>query len=118
MIISSAPSAPAFLRYIIIPPSKFHSPRIHLTWTEPVLKNGKIRNYLVFFNQSEEPHRVHRETFRADTFNYSIDVLGGASYHFHVRAVTIKPGLNASSFVKIPEYGKGCCLKDYLKEIA
>ena len=46
------------------------------------------------------------ETFGKDTFSYSVDVLGGLTYQFHVRAVTIKPGKNASVAVNVPEYGR------------
>ena len=38
--------------------------------------------------------------------SYTIDVLGGVTYQFHVRAVTIKPGPNASSTVHIPEFSE------------
>lgn len=37
---------------------------------------------------------------------YTVDVLGGVAYQFFVRAVTIKPGPNASSTVDVPEYSE------------
>lgn len=41
-----------------------------------------------------------------DVLHYTVDVLGGVTYQFNVRAVTIKPGPNASSIVDIPEYSE------------
>ena len=38
--------------------------------------------------------------------SYTVDVLAGVQYHFHVIAETIKPGENATLTVDIPEYGK------------
>ena len=49
---------------------------------------------------------MRRETFEKDTLSYSVDVLGGLTYEFSVRAVTIKPGENATLAVDIPEYGR------------
>ena len=49
---------------------------------------------------------IQRETFEKDTLSYSVDVLGGLTYEFSVRAVTIKPGENATLSLNIPEYGR------------
>ena len=49
---------------------------------------------------------IRRETFGKDTLSYSVDVLGGLTYEFSVRAVTIKPGENATLTLDIPEYGR------------
>ncbi|KAL9950698.1 hypothetical protein ACROYT_G043239 [Oculina patagonica] len=95
-----APSAP-FLNHTHIIPSKSHGPRINLTWSEPAEANGKIRSFAVFYSNEGE---VRKETFGRDSFSYSVDVLGGVTYQFHVQAVTIKPGPNASLTVTIPEY--------------
>ena len=38
--------------------------------------------------------------------SYTVDVLGGATYQFHVRAATIKPGPNATLSVTINDYGR------------
>jgi len=46
-----------------------------------------------------------REISGIDALSYLIDVVGGATYQFHVRAVTIKPGPNATLTVNVPEYG-------------
>ena len=46
------------------------------------------------------------ETVGKDTLSYIVDVLGGVTYQFYVRAVTIKPGPNASSTVNVPEYSE------------
>jgi len=105
---SSAPGAPDGPSHNIIAPTGSHGPRLNLQWSRPQQENGIIRNYTLFYSHSEDPQRVYTETFGADTFNYSIEVLGGISYNVYVRAVTIKPGTNASFPVVIPEYGKGC----------
>ena len=47
-----------------------------------------------------------KATFGNDVLRYTVDVLGGVIYQFHVQAVTIKPGQNASLTVEFPEYGK------------
>ena len=41
-----------------------------------------------------------------DGLSYTVDVLGGIQFQFHVRAVTIKPGTEALLIVDIPEYSK------------
>ena len=41
-----------------------------------------------------------------DGLSYTVDVLGGIQFQFHVRAVTIKPGIKALLVVDIPEYSK------------
>ena len=90
-----------------------HGPRINLTWSAPAEANGIIRNYTVFYNHSEDPQDIHTETFGADVFSYSVDVLGGVTYQFHVRAVTVKPGLSASLTEDIPEYSKYMCTDSF-----
>ena len=79
---------------------------ITLSWTAPSQPNVVIRNYTVFYHHSEDLLNAHNETFGPDVFNYTVDVLGGATYWFNVRAETIKPGENASLIVNIPEYSK------------
>ena len=49
---------------------------------------------------------IRIQTLRNDTLSYSVDVLGGLTYAFSVRAVTIKPGENATLTLDIPEYGR------------
>ena len=49
---------------------------------------------------------TQKETFGKDTLSYSVDVLGGLTYEFRVRAVTIKPGENVSLTVDVPEYSE------------
>ena len=79
---------------------------ITLSWTAPSQPNGVIRNYTVFYHHSEDPLNTHNETFGPDVFSYTVDVLGGVTYWFDVRAEIIKPGENASLIVNISEYRK------------
>ena len=74
-----------------------------MTWSIPAKPNGVIRNYTVFYSYNGNPPR---EISGIDALSYLVDVLGGATYQFHVRAVTIKPGPNATVTVNVPEYGK------------
>ena len=60
----------------------------------------------MFYHHSEDPLNTHNETFGPDVFSYTIDVLGGVTYWFDVRAEIIKPGENASLIVNISEYSK------------
>ena len=69
----------------------------------PAEPNGVIRNYTVFYIHNGN---TQKETFGKDTLSYAVDVLGGLTYEFHVRAVTIKPGENASLGVDVPEYSE------------
>ena len=82
--ISSAPGAPGRPSYNIITPNGSHGPRLNLQWSRPQKENGIIRNYTLFYSHSEDPQRVHTETFRADTFSYSVGVLGGVTYDFYI----------------------------------
>ena len=102
MFVLLAPRAPN-LNYTHIIPSNSHGPRINLTWSRPAESNGIIRNYNVFYSHEGD---TQKKTFGRDVLSYSVDVLGGVTYQFHVRAVTIKPGPNASLTVSTPEYGK------------
>jgi len=59
------------------------------------------------YSNNEYPESaVYTEIIGPSTFSYLVDVLGGVTYQFYVRAVTIKPGENASLHVVIPEYGR------------
>ena len=49
---------------------------------------------------------TQKEIVGKDVLSYSVDVLGGLTYEFSVRAVTIKPGENATLTLNIPEYGR------------
>ena len=60
----------------------------------------------MFYHHSEDPLNTHNETFGPDVFSYTVDVLGGVTYWFDVRAEIIKPGENASLIVNISEYSK------------
>ena len=82
---------------------KSHGPRINLTWSIPAKPNGVIRSYTVFYCYNGNSQK---EISGIDALSYSVDVLGGATYQFHVRAVTIKPGPNATLTVAVPEYGR------------
>jgi len=55
-----------------------------------------------------------RETFGKDVLSYTVDVLGGLTYKFHVRAVTIKPGENVTSTVNVPEYSESSLYFKYI----
>ena len=68
----------------------------------PAKPNGVVRSYTVFYSYNGNPQR---EISGIDALSFSVDVLGGATYQFHVRAVTIKPGPNVSLTVNVPEYG-------------
>ena len=102
----SAPAAPTTLTHSVIAPSESHGPIVNLTWSRPQQENGIIRSYNLFYSHNEAKESVHTQTFGPNTFSYSVDVLGGVTYRFYVRAVTIKPGTNASLTVAIPEYCK------------
>lgn len=87
-------------------PDEPAGPKIKLTWHKPAEENGIIRSYTVFYSHNEDPHNIHTETLGENMLSYTEDVLGGVSYHFHVRAVTIKPGPNATVSVLTNNYGK------------
>lgn len=55
---------------------------------------------------------TQKEISGIDALSYSVDVLGGVTYQFHVRAVTIKPGPNATLTVTVPEYGRKAYIQD------
>ena len=87
----------------MLDPDKSHGPRINLTWRIPAEPNGVIRNYTVFYSHDGNTQKV---ISGLNALTYSVKVLGGVTYQFHVRAVTIKPGPNASLAVKVPEYSE------------
>ena len=60
----------------------------------------------MFFGHDEDPHNIHTETLGGNMLSYTVDVLGGATYQFHVRAVTIKPGPNSTLSVAVNDYGR------------
>ena len=84
-------------------PDMSNGPRIKLTWQIPAAPNGLIRNYTLFYGHDGN---TQRESFGRDAISYTVDVLGGLTYQFHVRAVTIKPGPNATLTVNVPEYSE------------
>ena len=102
-LLSPAPDVPATLNHTNIAPDKSHGPKVNLIWSEPIKANGIIRNYTLFYGHERD---MRRETFEKDTLSYSVDVLGGLTYEFSVRAVTIKPGPNITLRLYIPEYGR------------
>ena len=99
----SAPGSPVPLTHADIAPSDSHGPQVKLTWSKPAEENGIIRSYDLFYSHSGGSQKT---SFGEDTLSYTVDVLGGVSYKFHVRAMTIKPGPNATLSVTIKEYGK------------
>ena len=88
-----------------MPPSKSHGPRITLTWSEPAEPNGVIRSYTLFYSHDGVAPKEISGIGR-DALNHTVDVLVGVTYQFNVRAVTIKPGPNATKTVTTKEYGK------------
>ena len=102
-LLSPAPDVPTILSHTNIAPDRSHGPKVNLTWSEPIKANGIIRNYTLFYGYEND---TQKETLGQDTLSYSLDVLGGLIYQFYVRAVTIKPGENATLIVDIPEYGR------------
>nr|XP_058953353.1 uncharacterized protein LOC131780773 [Pocillopora verrucosa] len=98
-----APSAPISLSSVDVPPSNLHGPRITLTWSEPAEPNGVIRNYTLFYSHDGvAPREI--SGIGKDALNHTLDVLGGVTYRFDVRAVTIKPGPNRTITVMSREY--------------
>ena len=94
---------PTSLTYTLKDQDKSHGPRINLTWSIPAKPNGVIRSYTVFYSHSGN---TQKEISGIDALSYSVEVLGGVQYQFYVRAVTIKPGPNVSSNVKVPEFSE------------
>ena len=114
VFVSPAPGAPENFSHSVIAPSESHRPRVNLTWSRPQQENGIIRGYNLIYSNNKDQESVNTETFGPNTFSYTGDVLGGMTYQFYVRAVTIKPGENASLHVVIPEYGRfGSKLRRY-----
>ena len=99
----SAPDSPTTLSHADIGPSDSHGPKVNLTWSRPAEANGIIRSYDLFYSYSGGSQKT---SFGGDTLSYTVDVLGGVTYQFHVRAVTIKPGPNATLTTTTREYGK------------
>ena len=105
MFILPAPSVPLSLSAVDMPPSKSHGPRITLTWREPAEPNGVVRSYTLFYgHDGVAPREIYG--IDKDALSHTVDVLGGVTYQFDVRAVTIKPGPNATKTVTTKEYGK------------
>ena len=99
----SAPGSPEILIHADIAPSDSLGPQVNLTWSRPAEANGIIRSYDLFYSHSGGSQK---KSFGEDTLSYTVDVLGGVTYQFYVRAVTIKPGPNATLTVTTKEYGK------------
>ncbi|XP_022808747.1 receptor-type tyrosine-protein phosphatase kappa-like [Stylophora pistillata] len=98
-----APSTPTSLSSVDVPPSKLHGPRITLSWSKPTEPNGVIRGYDLFYSHSGgAPKGI--PLMDRDTLRHTVDVLGGMTYRFHVRAVTIKPGANGTLIISTKEY--------------
>ncbi|PFX14896.1 Tyrosine-protein phosphatase Lar, partial [Stylophora pistillata] len=110
--LEDAPSIPSNLSHSEIKPDKPFGPKVKLTWHKPAKENGIIRSYTVFYSHNEDPHRIHTKTLGENMLSYTVDVLGGATYQFHVRAVTIKPGPNATKSVQTNEYEPSVAPKD------
>ena len=100
-----APSAPISLSSVNVPPSNSHGPRITLIWSEPAEPNGVINSYTLFYSHNGVAPREISGIGKA-ALSHTVDVLGGVTYQFNVRAVTIKPGKNATKTVTTKEYGK------------
>ncbi|XP_022806637.1 uncharacterized protein LOC111343720 [Stylophora pistillata] len=98
-----APSAPMSLSFVDVPPSNLQGPRMTLSWHKPAKPNGVVRSYTLFYSHSGGTPREISELHKG-ALNHTVDVLGGATYQFHLRAVTIKPGANATKTVTTKEY--------------
>ena len=93
------------MSYTDLSPSKSNGPRINLTWSEPAEPNGVIRSYTLFYSHDGvAPREI--SGIDKDALSHTVDVLGGVTYQFNVRAVTIKTGKNATKTVTTKEYGK------------
>ena len=57
----------------------------------------------MFYGYEKDPRE---KIVGKNTLSYSVDVLGGLTYQFYIRAVTVKPGENASITIDVPEYGR------------
>ncbi|XP_066015625.1 tyrosine-protein phosphatase Lar-like [Pocillopora verrucosa] len=101
-----APDAPTSLSYTDVSPSKSHGPRITLTWSEPAERNGVIKSYTLFYSHDGVAPREISGIGKA-ALSHTVDVLGGVTYQFNIRAVTIKPGKNATKTVTTKEYAPG-----------
>ena len=100
-----APSAPISLSSVDVPPSKSHGPRRTLIWSEPTKPNGVIRSYTLFYSHNGgAPREI--SGIDKDAFSHTVDVFGGVTYQFSVRAVTIKPGPYETITVTTKAYGK------------
>ena len=93
------------MSYTDLSPSKSHGPRITLTWSEPAERNGVIKSYTLFYSHDGVAPREISGIGKS-ALSHTVDVLGGVTYQFNVRAVTIKPGKNATKTVTTKEYGK------------
>ena len=88
-----------------MPPSKSHGPRITLTWSEPAEPNGVIRSYTLFYShKGGAPREIHGIDKHA--VSHTVNVFGGVTYQFKVRAVTLKPGTYETTNVTTKTYGK------------
>ncbi|PFX12512.1 Receptor-type tyrosine-protein phosphatase F, partial [Stylophora pistillata] len=98
-----APSEPTSLSFVDVPPSNLHGPRVALSWSKPTEPNGVIKSYTLFYSHGgDAPIKI--TGIGKDALSRTVDVLGGVSYQFHVRAVTIKPGPNGTITVPTKEY--------------
>ncbi|XP_022805719.1 receptor-type tyrosine-protein phosphatase F-like isoform X3 [Stylophora pistillata] len=98
-----APSAPTSLSYVGVPPSSSHGPRIILSWSKPTEPNGVIRSYNLFYRH-DGGAPVNISGIDKNALSHTVDVLGGVTYQFHVRAVTIRRGPNQTITVTTKEY--------------
>ena len=93
------------LSSVDVPPSKSHGPRITLIWSEPAEPNGVIRSYTLFYSHNGgAPRKI--SGIDKDAFSHTVNVLGGVTYQFSVRAVTIKSGPYEAINVTTKAYGK------------
>ncbi|XP_022808474.1 uncharacterized protein LOC111345455 [Stylophora pistillata] len=98
-----APSAPTFLSFVNVPPNNLHGPRATLSWSKPAEPNGVIRSYTLFYSYGGAVPKENSGLDK-DALSHTVDVLGGVTYQFHVRALTIKPGPNGTINVTTKEY--------------
>ena len=80
-----APSSP---RNVIV--TSINATAINITWTEPAMANGIIRNYTINILTSD--NRLISETNQVDLFITVFGLNHDTEYIVNISAVTVRPG--------------------------
>ena len=92
----------------ITPPIASTGPVLRLSWKRPLEVNGILLKYKLEYNNSYTGKRFTVD-IPPGTNTSSLQALGGTTYFFFLRAVTIKEGPAVSlGPVTIPEYSEYC----------